>query len=147
MRLATWNVNSLTARMPRVLGWIDEHQPDILCMQETKQADAAFPADDLRRRSATSRPTTATAGGTAWPSSAGSVSSDPVRGFDSPEDDYGCRIVAATCARHPGALGLRAQRAHASTTSSTGSSSRGWPGLASYLGETCDPGRRRRGVR
>ena len=45
MRLATWNVNSLTARLPRVTEWIEEHQPDVLCMQETKQADAKFPAD------------------------------------------------------------------------------------------------------
>lgn len=44
MKIATWNVNSLKARMPRVEGWIDQHQPDVLVMQETKCADAAFPA-------------------------------------------------------------------------------------------------------
>ena len=43
MRLATWNVNSLTARLPRVTEWIEAHQPDVLCMQETKQADDKFP--------------------------------------------------------------------------------------------------------
>jgi exodeoxyribonuclease-3 len=43
MRIATWNVNSLTARLPRVEEWIAYAQPDVLCMQETKQADAAFP--------------------------------------------------------------------------------------------------------
>ena len=43
MRIATWNVNSLTARLPRVEEWIGYAQPDVLCMQETKQADAAFP--------------------------------------------------------------------------------------------------------
>ena len=43
MRLATWNVNSLTARWERVAGWIEEHAPDVLCMQETKQDDARFP--------------------------------------------------------------------------------------------------------
>lgn len=44
MRLATWNVNSLKARLERVLAWADRHQPDILCLQETKLTDAAVPA-------------------------------------------------------------------------------------------------------
>ena len=44
MRLATWNVNSLKVRLPRVEAWLAEVQPDILCMQETKLADDAFPA-------------------------------------------------------------------------------------------------------
>ncbi len=44
MRLATWNVNSLKQRLPRVEAWLAEVQPDVLCMQETKVADTAFPA-------------------------------------------------------------------------------------------------------
>jgi exodeoxyribonuclease-3 len=44
MRLATWNVNSLKARLERVLAWAERHQPDILCLQETKLTDAAVPA-------------------------------------------------------------------------------------------------------
>jgi exodeoxyribonuclease-3 len=44
MRIATWNVNSLKARMPRVEEWLEYAQPDILCMQETKLSDSAFPA-------------------------------------------------------------------------------------------------------
>jgi len=43
VRLATWNVNSLKARLPKVLDWLEYAQPDVLCMQETKLADAAFP--------------------------------------------------------------------------------------------------------
>jgi exodeoxyribonuclease III len=43
VKLATWNVNSLTARWERVASWLDEHRPDVLCMQETKQDDARFP--------------------------------------------------------------------------------------------------------
>jgi exodeoxyribonuclease-3 len=43
MRIATWNVNSLTARLPRVEEWIRYAEPDVLCLQETKQADSAFP--------------------------------------------------------------------------------------------------------
>ena len=44
MRIATWNVNSLKARLPRVEEWLTYAQPDVLCMQETKVADATFPA-------------------------------------------------------------------------------------------------------
>ena len=44
MRIATWNVNSLNARLGRVEAWIDQARPDVLCMQETKLADTAFPA-------------------------------------------------------------------------------------------------------
>ncbi|HEY4426940.1 MAG TPA: exodeoxyribonuclease III [Solirubrobacteraceae bacterium] len=47
LRLATWNVNSLPARMPRVLQWLADVQPDVLCMQETKITDAAFPHAEL----------------------------------------------------------------------------------------------------
>src|SRR4051794_5197763 len=44
MRIATWNVNSLKARLSRVEEWLAIAQPDVLCMQETKLADSAFPA-------------------------------------------------------------------------------------------------------
>ena len=43
MLIATWNVNSLKARIPRVEEWLAETQPDVLCMQETKLSDAQFP--------------------------------------------------------------------------------------------------------
>lgn len=49
MLLATWNVNSLTMRLPRVLEFLDAHRPDALCLQETKVADAAFPSEALAR--------------------------------------------------------------------------------------------------
>lgn len=42
MRLATWNVNSIKQRLPRLLGWLDERRPDVVCLQETKLADEAF---------------------------------------------------------------------------------------------------------
>jgi exodeoxyribonuclease-3 len=44
VRLATWNVNSLRARLDRVEEWVAEVQPDVLCLQETKLSDDAFPA-------------------------------------------------------------------------------------------------------
>lgn len=49
MLIATWNVNSLNARMPRVEEWLTEMAPDVLCMQETKMTDAQFPAMDFQR--------------------------------------------------------------------------------------------------
>ncbi|HEY7133883.1 MAG TPA: exodeoxyribonuclease III [Acidimicrobiia bacterium] len=43
MRIATWNVNSLKQRLPRVEEWLEYAKPDVLCLQETKLADSAFP--------------------------------------------------------------------------------------------------------
>jgi exodeoxyribonuclease III len=43
VRIATWNVNSLKARLPHVEQWLEYARPDVLCMQETKLADEAFP--------------------------------------------------------------------------------------------------------
>ena len=53
MRLATWNVNSVKQRVPRLLPWLDERQPDVVCLQETKLADDAFVdllGDELAKR-------------------------------------------------------------------------------------------------
>jgi len=45
MKIASFNVNSLRARLPLVLQWLDKHQPDVLCVQETKVQDIDFPTD------------------------------------------------------------------------------------------------------
>ena len=42
MRIVTWNVNSVKQRLPRLLPWLDERRPDVLCLQETKLTDDAF---------------------------------------------------------------------------------------------------------
>ena len=42
VRVATWNVNSVKQRIPRLLPWLDQRQPDVVCLQETKLADDAF---------------------------------------------------------------------------------------------------------
>jgi exodeoxyribonuclease-3 len=42
VRIASWNVNSVKQRVPRLLPWLDQRQPDVLCLQETKLADGAF---------------------------------------------------------------------------------------------------------
>src|SRR5882757_7773274 len=50
MKIATWNVNSILARLPNVTRWLDEARPDVRCMQETKCTDDKFPADVFRER-------------------------------------------------------------------------------------------------
>ena len=53
VRIATWNVNSAKQRLPRLLPWLDERRPDVVCLQETKLADQAFAAlfgDELASR-------------------------------------------------------------------------------------------------
>jgi exodeoxyribonuclease III len=53
VRIATWNVNSVKQRVPRLLPWLDQRQPDVVCLQETKLADDAFLdllGDDLAQR-------------------------------------------------------------------------------------------------
>ena len=42
VRIATWNVNSVKQRLPRLLPWLDERRPDVVCLQETKLTDEAF---------------------------------------------------------------------------------------------------------
>jgi exodeoxyribonuclease-3 len=48
MKIATWNVNSILARLPLVTRWLEKEQPDVLCMQETKCADDKFPSLDFK---------------------------------------------------------------------------------------------------
>jgi exodeoxyribonuclease-3 len=96
--VATWNVNSLKARMPRVEEWLQEMQPDVLCMQETKLSDAQFPAMDFQRLGYDSvHHGQGQWNGVAILSRVGL--SDPVYGFDDGrEADVDARIVWATCA-------------------------------------------------
>jgi exodeoxyribonuclease-3 len=47
MRFATWNVNSVKARLPRLLDWLAGTAPDVVCLQETKVADDGFPAGEV----------------------------------------------------------------------------------------------------
>ena len=97
MRLATWNVNSLTARLPRVTEWIDLQHPDVLCMQETKQADDKFPEEAFAELGYES----AHYGDGRWNGVAivSRVGLEGVtRGFGTSDDDAGNRIVSAECA-------------------------------------------------
>ena len=47
MRLVTWNVNSIRQRLPRLLAMLERHDPDVVCLQETKVADDDFPIEPL----------------------------------------------------------------------------------------------------
>ena len=48
MKLATWNINSIRARTERLLTWLGNEKPDVLCLQETKVEDSGFPIEALR---------------------------------------------------------------------------------------------------
>lgn len=94
MKIVTWNVNSLTARWARVEGWLQEHSPDVLLVQETKQTDAKFPAAQLSALGYES----AHYGQGQWNGVAiiSKVGIDDVmRGFG--DDDPEARIIGATC--------------------------------------------------
>lgn len=47
LKIATWNVNSLRVRLAHVLAWLEEHQPDVLALQETKVTDDKFPLEEF----------------------------------------------------------------------------------------------------
>jgi exodeoxyribonuclease III len=101
MRIATWNVNSVKQRVPRLLPWLDERKPDVVCLQETKLADESFAellGDELAQRDYEA----ATHGEAAWNGVAilSRVGLEDVErglpdgpGFPHPE----ARAVSATC--------------------------------------------------
>jgi exodeoxyribonuclease-3 len=96
VRLATWNVNALAVRLPYVLEWMEANSPDVICMQETKLADGAFPAMAFAQLGYES----AHHGDGRWNGVA--IASrvgleEPVCGLGSEEDVHGCRLLAATC--------------------------------------------------
>ena len=47
MRIATYNVNGIKARLPRLIEWLDEQKPDIVCLQELKSSDETLPIADI----------------------------------------------------------------------------------------------------
>jgi exodeoxyribonuclease III len=101
VRIATWNVNSVKQRLPRLLPWLDERRPDVVCLQETKLTDEAF--QELLRDELTGRGYAiavhgeATWNGVAILSRAGLEDVSPglpdAPGFPHPE----ARALAATC--------------------------------------------------
>ena len=144
MRIATWNVNSIKQRLPRLLPWLDERQPDVVCLQETKLADdklAELLGSELEQRGYA----VAAHGEAAWNGVAilSRVGLDDVvaglpggPGFPHQE----ARAVAATCA------GVRVVSVYvpngrdAGVGSLSSTSSPGWRRCATWS----RPGRRRR---
>ncbi|HET6795206.1 MAG TPA: exodeoxyribonuclease III [Acidimicrobiales bacterium] len=97
LRVATWNVNSLRARMPRVEEWLSYANPDIVCLQETKVTDAAFPALAFQALGYDS----AHHGGAGRWNGVGILSrvgmEDVMPGFAEEDPDAEARALAATC--------------------------------------------------
>ena len=95
MKLVTWNVNSIRARLDRLVDFIQTRRPDVLCLQETKVADDAFPADELGRLGYDlAFHGQRTYNGVAILSR--TPLSDVTRGFGDGDDDAQARLLAAT---------------------------------------------------
>jgi exodeoxyribonuclease-3 len=96
VRIATWNVNSLKARMARVETWLADVEPDVVCLQETKLADGAFPALAFQALGYESvHHGEGRWNGVAILSRVGLA--DPELGFGPGDDDPEARLVWATC--------------------------------------------------
>jgi exodeoxyribonuclease-3 len=97
MKIATWNVNSLKARKERLLAWLEQHAPDVVCLQETKLEDAAFPYDEL-----TQAGYHAVAHGQKAYNGVAILSREPIdlvrAGMGDPADDPQTRLLAARVA-------------------------------------------------
>ena len=95
MKLVTWNINSIRARTEKLLTWIANEQPDILCLQETKVEDAGFPVHALESRGYQ----VVTHGQRSYNGvaiAAKSPLTDVTRGFGDGEPDDEARLIAAT---------------------------------------------------
>ena len=95
VKIATWNINSLKTREDQVLDWLEQNEPDVLCLQETKVTDQEFPEDgffDLDYE--------AVYFGQKTYNGVAIVSREPLedvqRGFDSEGDDDDKRLIAGT---------------------------------------------------
>jgi exodeoxyribonuclease III len=95
VKLATWNINSIRAREERLLTWLGQHRPDVLCLQETKVEDAGFPTAALRKAGYE----VATFGQRSYNGVAIASTlplTDVARGFGDGTDDDDARVIAAT---------------------------------------------------
>ncbi len=97
MRFATWNVNSIRARLPRLLPWLEQSRPDVVCLQELKCVDDQFPLEEIRAQGY--HPVffgQRTYNGVAI--LARTPPEAVLRGFDDGEEDGQSRLIAATVA-------------------------------------------------
>jgi exodeoxyribonuclease-3 len=139
LRIATWNVNSLKARLPKLEDWLAYAQPDVVCLQETKMADAAFPTMAFTALGYES----AHHGEGRWNGVA--ILSrvgleDPVAGFSHAEEDPAveARLLSATCG------GVRVSSVYVPNGRMVGSehfeAKLHWlDDLRRHLADTCDP--------
>lgn len=95
MKFATWNVNSVRARHDRLLAFLERHDPDVVCLQETKVVDDAFPTEAIRRAGYA-----ATVLGQKTYNGVAILSRHPVqnvkRGFDDGKEDAEARLLTAS---------------------------------------------------
>src|SRR5678816_3221373 len=95
MKLATWNINSIRAREERLLTWLGQERPDVLCLQETKVEDSGFPLAPIRKLGYE----VATFGQRSY-NGVAIASTQPLvdvsRGFGDGADDEDARVIAAT---------------------------------------------------
>ncbi|MCB9897188.1 MAG: exodeoxyribonuclease III [Planctomycetes bacterium] len=95
MRIATWNVNSVRARLPRVLAWLAKQRPDVACLQEVKCVDDEFPYEEIESLGYHVETFgQKTYNGVAFLSR--DTPSDVVRGLPDDGDDAEARAIAAT---------------------------------------------------
>jgi exodeoxyribonuclease III len=139
VRIATWNVNSLSARLPRVEEWITYAKPDVLCLQETKQADSAFPEETFTALGyQTAHHGDGRWNGVAIVSRVGLA--QVAAGMGPPHDDQGTRLIAADCG------GVRVMSVYVPNGRSLDSehfpAKLAWlAGLRAHLAATCSPDR------
>ena len=111
MKIATFNVNGISSRLPHLLQWLEREAPDIVCLQELKAADARFPAAQIRDAGY----------GAIWQGQKPlwngvailARGTDPIemrRGLPGDPADTQSRYLEAAVAGHPGRLPLPAQR-------------------------------------
>jgi exodeoxyribonuclease III len=137
VRIATWNVNSLAARLPRVEEWITYAKPDVLCLQETKQADSAFPEAAFAALGyETAHHGDGRWNGVAIASRVGLA--QVAAGMGPPYDEQGTRLIAADCG------GVRVMSVYVPNGRSLDSehfpAKLAWlAGLRSHLAATCSP--------
>ena len=95
MRIATWNVNSARARLPRIVDWLAVENPDVVCLQEIKCVDEQFPAEPIEELGYhIETHGQKTYNGVAILSK--STPEDVVKGMPDDSDDEQSRVIAAT---------------------------------------------------
>ena len=97
VRLVTWNVNSVKQRLPRLLALLDRHDPDVVCLQETKVVDDDFPFEEIERVGYRAR----SFGQRSYNGVAILARAEPIeiaRGFPGDPTPEACRVIAADVA-------------------------------------------------